>query len=145
MASNPTQMAVIAGRNGSYGLVGPVGHVRHLAFGDGTHARCSMGPKQSLERVFFSRKSPCRRGVERHVLVLQCHPSGCNLWLEWFVGINGTNGTCQTSRYGDEGHDKPSQMVAGGGPFCRKISMLEGDSVAACGIHSHPSDSIFRL
>ena len=31
-------------------------------FGDGGHARCSMGPKRSLERVFFSLKSPCLRG-----------------------------------------------------------------------------------
>ena len=27
-------------------------------FGDGGHARCSMGPKSSLERVFFSLKTP---------------------------------------------------------------------------------------
>ena len=32
-------------------------------FGDGGRARCSMGPKRSLERVFFSLKSPCLRGV----------------------------------------------------------------------------------
>ena len=31
-------------------------------FGDGGHYRYSMGPKPSLERVFFSPKSPVLRG-----------------------------------------------------------------------------------
>ena len=54
-------------------------------FGDGGYARPPMGPKRSLERVFFSLKSPCLRGLRWHVLGLQYHPSGCNLRLEWFV------------------------------------------------------------
>ena len=54
-------------------------------FGDGDHARCSMGSTLSLERVFFSLKSPFLRGVQRHVLGLQCHKSDCDFWLEWFV------------------------------------------------------------
>ena len=74
-------------------------------FGDGGPARCSMGPKQSLERVFFSLKSPFLRGVQRHVLGLQCHQSGCNFWLEWFGWINGTWGTYPMSRLGDGGPD----------------------------------------
>ena len=51
-------------------------------FGDGGHVRCSMGPKRSLERVFFSLKSPFLRVVQCHILGLQCHQSGCNFWLE---------------------------------------------------------------
>ena len=72
-------------------------------FGDGSPTRCSMGPKRLLERVVFSLKSQFLRGVERHVLGLQCHQSGCNFWLEWFVWINGSWGTCQMSRFGDGG------------------------------------------
>ena len=52
-ATNVTQMAVISGWNGSHGSMRPRGHVRHLAFGDRGHAKCAMGPKQSLERVVF--------------------------------------------------------------------------------------------
>ena len=39
-------------------------------FGDGVHARCSMGPSRSLalERVFFSLKSLCRRGLSGTIL-----------------------------------------------------------------------------
>ena len=77
-------------------------------FVDGGPARCSMGPKRSLERVFFSLKSPFLRGVQRHVLGLQCHQSGCDFWLEWFGWINGTWGTCQMSRFGDGGHARCS-------------------------------------
>ena len=60
-ASNVTQMAVILGWYGSYGSMRPRGHVRHLAFDDRGHAKCAMGPKQSLERVLFGLKSPCLR------------------------------------------------------------------------------------
>ena len=81
-ASNVTQMAVSSGWNGSYGSMGPRGHVRHLAFGDRGHAKCALCPKQSLEGVLFGLKSPCRRAVQRHVLGLQCHSSGCKFWLE---------------------------------------------------------------
>ena len=80
-------MAVISGSNGSYGSMRPRGHVRDLAFGDRGHDKCALGPKQSLEGVLFGLKSPCLslRGVQRHVLGLQCRPSDCNFWLEWFV------------------------------------------------------------
>ena len=70
-------------------------------FGDGGHDKCSMGPKQSLERVFFSLKSPCLRGAQWHVLGLQYHPSDCNFRLEWFLWIHGTQGTCPISRLGE--------------------------------------------
>ena len=103
-ASNVTQMVVFSGWNGSYGSMRPRGHVRHLAFGDRGHAKCAMGPKQSLEGVLFGLKSPCQRGFPRHVLGLQCHSSGCKFWLHWFVWINGTQGTYPTSRFGDGGH-----------------------------------------
>ena len=39
-------------------------------FGDGVHARCSMGPSRSLERVFFSLKIPMSEGAQRHILGL---------------------------------------------------------------------------
>ena len=72
-------------------------------FGDGGHVRvrCSMGPNRSLERVFFSLKSPFLRGVERHSLALHCHSSGWHFGLEWFVWINGISGTYPMSRLGD--------------------------------------------
>ena len=76
--------------------------------GDGGPERCSMGPKPSFERVFFSLKSPFLRGVQRHVHGLQCHQSGCNFWLEWFGWINGTQGICQMSSFGDGGPDRCS-------------------------------------
>ena len=72
-------MAVISGSNGPYGSMRPRGHVRDLAFGDRGHDKCALGPKQSLEGVLFGLKSPCLRGVPRHIIGLQCHPSGCRL------------------------------------------------------------------
>ena len=98
-ASNVTQMAVISDLNGSYRSMSPRGHVSHLNFGDMGHVKCAMGPKQSLEGVLFGLKlkSPCLRGIQRHILGLQCHSSGCNFWLEWFIWIDGTRGTCQKS------------------------------------------------
>ena len=47
-ASNIIQVAVISCWNGSYGSMRPIGHVRHLAFGDRGHAKCAIGPKQVL-------------------------------------------------------------------------------------------------
>ena len=75
-------------------------------FGNWGHARRSMGPKRSLERVFFSLKPPCGREVQRHVLVLHCHPSGCTFRLERFPWINGTGGPCPTSSFGEWVHAK---------------------------------------
>ena len=77
-------------------------------FGKLGHARRSMGPKRSLERVLFSLKSPCWRGVQRHVLCLECHPSGWNFRLEWLVWINGISETCRTSSIGEWVHAKSS-------------------------------------
>ena len=88
--------------NGTWGLC------PKFRFGDGGYDRCSMGPKRSLERVLFSLKSPFLRGVQRHVLSLQCHQSGCNFSLEWFGWVNGTWWTCQTSRFGSGGHARCS-------------------------------------
>ena len=45
---------------------------------------------------------------QQHVLGLQCHTSGCNVRLEWFVWINGTNETCPASIFGDGVHAKCS-------------------------------------
>ena len=58
LASNATQVAVISGWNVSYGSMRLRGLVRHLAFGDMGHAKCAIGPKQSLEGVLFGLKSP---------------------------------------------------------------------------------------
>jgi len=78
------------------------------SFGDGGPDRCSMGPKPSLEKVFYSLKSPFWRGVQRHIHGLQCRPSDCDFWLEWFGWINGTWGTYQKSRFGDGGPERCS-------------------------------------
>ena len=87
-----------------FGLInGTWGICQMSSFGDGGPDKCSMSPKPSFERVFFSLKSPFLREVQRHVLGLQCHQSGCHFWLEWFGWINGTWGTCQVSRFGDGG------------------------------------------
>ena len=54
---------------GMFGWIdGTWGTYQRSRFGDGGPVRCSMGPKQKLERVFFSLKSPFLRGIERHVL-----------------------------------------------------------------------------
>ena len=55
-ASNIIQVAVISCWNGSYGSMRPIGHVRHLAFGDRGHAKCAIGPKQVLEDDLFGLK-----------------------------------------------------------------------------------------
>ena len=82
-ASNVTQVAVISGWKLEWLLWvhGPHGTCQRSRFDDGAHARCSMGPNQSLERVFFSLKSPLK-GVQRHILGLQCHASDCDFSLE---------------------------------------------------------------
>ena len=88
--------------------------------GDVGPDRCSMSPKPSLERVFFSLKSPCLRGFQRHVIGLQCHQSGCNFWLERFIWINGNWASCQISIFGDGGNDRCSM-----GPINRlKLSLI---------------------
>ena len=46
---------------------------------------------------------PMSEGVQLHILGLQCHPSGCNFWLEGSLWIVGTQRTYQTARIGDEG------------------------------------------
>ena len=61
-------------------------------FGDGGPERCSMSPKPSLERVFFSLKSPFLRGVERHVLGTQCRPSDCASGWNGSYGSMGPKG-----------------------------------------------------
>ena len=126
------------------------GHVRHLDVGDRGHAKCAMGPKQSLEGVLFGLKlkSPCLMGVPWHVPGLQCHPSGCHFWLEWFVWINGTHGTSQTSEVGDEGHARCAM-----GPkrslervfLSLKSPCLMGVQRHILGLQCHPSGCNFRL
>ena len=46
-------------------------------FGDGGHAKSSMGPKRSLERVFFSLKIPISEGDS----VARSWPSASPKWL----------------------------------------------------------------
>ena len=62
-ASNVIQVAVISDWYGSYGSMRSRGHVKRLAFGDRGHAKCTMGPKQSMEEVLFGLKPPCLRGI----------------------------------------------------------------------------------
>ena len=55
-------------------------------FGDGGHAGCSivsMGPKQKLERVFFSLKSPFLRGGS----TTRAWPPMSPKWLAFLVGM----------------------------------------------------------
>ena len=150
-ASNVTQVTVISGWNGSYGSMRPRGHVRHLAFGDRGHVKCAMGPKPSLELevlVLFCLNSRCLRGIERHVLGLQCHSSSCNFKLEWFIWINGTWGACQTSRFGDGGPARCSM-----GPkqslervfFSLKSPFLRGVERHVLGLQCHSSDCNFSF
>ena len=104
LASNVTKVAVISDWKEFGWINGTWWTCQMSRFGDGGHARCSMGPTRSLERVFFSLKSPFHNGVQRHILSLQCHQRGCYFWLEWFGWLNGTWWTCQMSRFGDGGH-----------------------------------------
>ena len=46
-------MVVTSGWNGSYGSVRPMGHIRHVTFRGRGHAKCAMGPKQSLQGPFW--------------------------------------------------------------------------------------------
>ena len=117
-------------------------------FGDGVPARCSMSPKPSLDRVFFSLKSPFLRGVQRHVVGLQCHQSGCDFRLEWFGWVNGTQGTYQTSRFGD---GVPARCSMSPKPslervfFSLKSPFLRGVQRHVVGLQCHQSGCNFRL
>ena len=51
-------------------------------FGDGGHGTCSMGQKLTLERVFFSLKSPCLRGCS----AARAWPPMSPKWLQFLVG-----------------------------------------------------------
>ena len=146
LASNVTKVATISGWNDLDGSMRPGGYVRTLVGPN----RCSMGPKPSLERVFFSLKSPYLRGVQvqRHVLGLQCHQSDCDFWLEWFGWINGTWGTYQKSRFGDGG---PERCSMGPKPlfervfFSLKSPFLRGGERYVLGLKCHQIDCNFWL
>ena len=117
-------------------------------FGYGGNGRCSMGPKRSLERVVFSLKSPCLRGVGRHILSLQYHQCDWYFWLEWFVWINGIWGTYQILRFCDGGHGRCSM-----GPrrslervvFSLKSPCLTGVERHILGLQCRPSHCNFWL
>ena len=117
-------------------------------FGDGGPARCSMGPKRSLESAVFSLKSLFLRAVQRHVLGLQCDQSGCNFGLEWFGWINETWGTYPMSRFGDGGLARCSM-----GPkrslerviFSLKSPVLRGVQRHVHGLQCPQSDCNFWL
>ena len=109
-----------------------------------------MGPKQSLEGVIFGLKSPCLRGLLQHVLGLQCHPSDCSFRSEWFVWINGTQGTHQAARIGDGGHVRCSiSMVSKRFLEIVFISLkspcLRGVERHVLGLHPHTMGCNFRL
>ena len=69
-------------------------------FRDGAPARCSMGPKLSLERVFFSIKSPFLRGIEWYILGL--HVTKVAVISGW----NDSHGSM-----GPEGHARRLDLV----------------------------------
>ena len=147
-ASNVTQVAVISGWKGPYGSVRPMGHVRHLAFGDRGHGKCAMGPKQSLKGVLFGLKSPCLRGLSGTFLSSN---------VTQVAVISGLNDLHESmGSVGHAGHlalamgSMPSpQWVPNGGWrwsfLTGKISMSEGDPVAIFSIHSHSGDCFLRL
>ena len=83
-----------------------MGHVRHLATVIGGMAGAQWVQNSRWRGVNFGLKSPCLKWVQlqRHILGLQCHSSGCSFWLEWSVWLNETQGTYHTSRIGDGGH-----------------------------------------
>ena len=117
-------------------------------FGDEGPARCSMGPKQSLGRILLSLKSPFLRGVQRHMLGLQCRQSGCNFWLGWFGWINRAWGTCQMSTFGDGGPARFSmgpKRSLGRIFFSLKSPFLRGVQRHIIGLQCHQSDCSFCL
>ena len=108
---------------------GTWGTCERSRFVHGSPDRCSLPPKRSLESVVFILKSPFLRGIDRYVLGLQCHQSDCNFWLEWFIWIDGTQGTYPMSRFGDGSHVRCSmgpKKVAGEGIFSLKSPCLRG-------------------
>ena len=107
-----------------------------------------MGPRRSLERVIFSLKSHFLRGVERHVLGLQCLPRGCNFWLEWLVWIHGTLGACLTTIFVDEGHARCSMVPSRSLErviFSLKSPFLRGVERHVLGLQRHSSGCNFWL
>ena len=54
-------------------------------FGEESHARCSLGPKPSLERVSFSLKSPYLRGLSVTFLASNVtNVAGISGWNGWY-------------------------------------------------------------
>ena len=111
-------MTGISGWNGSYGsMLGLEGHIRCLDLMMRAMS-CAQLVQNDRFRGLFSPELPFLRGVERHVLGLQCHQSGCDFWLEWFGWINGTWGTFQMSRFGDGG---PARCSMGPKPSLERV------------------------
>ena len=102
MASNVPKVAVISGWNGSDRSMGPRGHVRCLDLVMEGPARCSMGPKSSLERVFFSLKSPVLRGFSSTFLASNVTK------VAVVSGWNGLDGSM-----GPKGHVRYLDLVMG--------------------------------
>ena len=103
-------MAVISGWNGSDGSMGPERHVSYVTLVVGAMQRPHLNGSLMVVggESFLAEKSPCRKRGSVATLGIQSHQNGCNFWLEWFIRINGTQGTCSTSRFGDGGHDRCS-------------------------------------
>ena len=70
--------------------MGPKGHVRYLDSVMGDLPGAQWVRNHHLIGFFLSLKFPFLRGVQGHVLGLQCHQSGCDFWLESFGWINET-------------------------------------------------------
>ena len=64
LASNVTHVAVISGWNGSYGSMGPRGHVRGLDLVMGSMPSPQWVPSGGWRGSLFGGKYPCRRGIQ---------------------------------------------------------------------------------
>ena len=88
-----TQVTVISGCSSLLGSVGPRAYTNYLsqAVGAIVHARWV---RNGLWRGSFLAKNPCLREIQWRIVCLQCHPSGCDFRLKWFIWLPVTQGTC---------------------------------------------------
>ena len=79
------------------------GACRSYRFGDGGHAKSSMGPKRWLKVSFFAEK-PMLEGGSVATYGIHSPSSDCNFRLQQFVRIVGTKGAYQIPQSGTEGY-----------------------------------------
>lgn len=113
-----TQVAVISGWISLAGSIGPRGHTKYVGLVVRVMVLARWVQNGCWRRSILVKKSSCLGGIQWRLNGLQCHPSGCNIRMEWIVCItNGTRGACQTSRFGDGDNDRssmgPKQLLEG--------------------------------